>query len=280
MLSIVIPVCNVEDATNECIDNLQQFALGELDIIVVDNASVVPYAREQVATLRNEKNVGFWPAMQQGIAAAKSDIVLCMHNDVFVWELGYDRRILNHFQEDDKLAIAGFFGALSVGRDGGRGHPVGNMLGKKYGTHQELHGYRLTTSAASTVFDSLAMIFDREKLYTIDYKNIVPHHFCDRIVTLRLIKAGYHALTIGIAFDHGGSFTASESLDTFTEDWMRENVSDTEKEFLGNWCLVRGLEWYPDNANHTLHQYGRMLFDRELNAGALHVDRDFNYVLR
>jgi hypothetical protein len=109
----------------------------------------------------------------------------------------------------------------------------------------------MTTAHPAVVFDSLAMIFDRNKLYTVEYQDIPPHHWTDRLITLRLIVAGFHALCIGIAHDHGGSFTAtgSKTMNTFTEDWCREKGLELNQ----TWDL-------------TLYWYGEAIFQCEFYA--------------
>ncbi len=265
MISVVIPVSNVEDATNTCIQHLTENEWGGLEIIIIDNASATPYFHDKAETIYNTKNKGFWPSMLQGIEAARNDIVMCMHNDVFLYDTAFDMRITSAFQADDKLATAGLFGARGVAVNGGRIHPEGNMLGRKYGTAQTLHGHIQTGMHPSVVFDSLCMIFDRTKLYSIEYKDIPPHHWTDLLVTLRLLKAGYRASTIGIAFDHGGGWTSStKTMNTFIEDWCRE----------------KGLE-LNQNWDYTLYKYGEALFKQEFleftqGHNELHVDKDYN----
>ena len=92
MLSVVIPVSNIPEMTNECIDQLEMNKRGEVEIIVIDNASEVPFERNNITVVRNETNKGFWPSMMQGIEIAKSPIILCMHNDVLIWEQAFDIR--------------------------------------------------------------------------------------------------------------------------------------------------------------------------------------------
>jgi GT2 family glycosyltransferase len=273
MLSIVIPVRNVEDATNECIDDLLYFSSFKdtVEIIVVDNGSDVPYTHDEVITIRNEKNVGFWPAMLQGIEHASSEYVLCMHNDVFVWEHEYDSRIVTAFENDPLLGAVGFFGGRGVGLNGGRGHPEGNMLGRKYGTSQEYHGHILTGSHPAVVFDSLAIAIRKSHLEHVSRETLPPHHWTDRLLCLRMIKAGFRCLTLGIAFDHGGSFTAigTNSLNTFTEEWCK----DRNLEMVGSW-------------DNTLYLYGQRMFEDEMKAfipanhTQLWVTADWNYHAR
>lgn len=258
MLSIVLPVSNLHEYTQECIDLLREHATGEIEIIVVDNASTPPYALDNVKVLRNETNIGFWPSLLQGIAAATNNIVLCMHNDVFIHERGYDGRLLNQFATDPKLAIAGFFGARGVQDNGARLHPESNMLGLLYGTPGNLHGHYQDGTFPAVVFDSLAMCFNRDLLYTIDYETIPPHHWTDRLVTLRLLQKGYHALTVGIAFDHGGGFTSSAPVyGTFAEDW----------------CKARGLE-KGESWDLTLYRVGETMFKQELGCYRLWTKED------
>jgi GT2 family glycosyltransferase len=273
MLSIVMPVCNVEDATNECIANLIEYSAdGDIQIIVVDNNSTVAYKNEYATVLRNNKNVGFWPAMLQGIARADNPYVLCMHNDVFIWEPGYDTRIVNAFEQDNKLGAVGFFGGRGVCNQGGRGYPESNMLGYKYGTHGRLHGNLLISSHPAVVFDSLAIAVRRGHLYSIDYETIPPHHWTDRMLCLRMITSGYRCLTVGIGFDHGGAFTSSGvTMNTFTEDW----------------CKAHGLtlDGY-ENWDMCLYHYGLRMFQSELQhmlpsgATQLWVNANYDYSIR
>jgi glycosyltransferase involved in cell wall biosynthesis len=252
MISIVIPVSNLEEYTNECIDNLFTYSHETPEIIVVDNASTEPYKRDGVKTIRNDVNKGFWPSLLAGMSAAKNDVVLCMHNDVFIWEAGFDQRLETHFDQDDKLAITGFFGARGLAVNGARMFPESNMVAQKYGTHGNLHGNLLLRSHPSVIFDSLSMCFRKSHLAQIDYINIPPHHWTDRIVTLRLLVAGYHARTVGIAFDHGGGFTSSTpAMGNFTERWCREH----------NLEQLPGETW-----DNVLYRVGNAIFAQEFLA--------------
>lgn len=261
MLSIVIPITNLHEVTDECITNLRAHAVGKVEVIVVDNASTPPYTSttlytsEHAKIIRNEVNVGFWPSMLQGIKQASSQHVLCMHNDVFIWEHGYDQRILNAFA-DEKTAAVGLFGGRGLSIDGGRGLPESNMLGQKYGTHGSLHGNLLTNTHPAVIFDSLAIAVDSVKLNTIDC-TLPPHHWTDRLLCLRLLRAEYHLQTVGVGFDHGGSFTSNTqgSLHTFAEEW----------------CARNGIPLHPDieqgtNWDYTLYMYGKRIFEDEFRA--------------
>lgn len=267
MISIVIPVRNLHEITDECIDCALTYAHQNIEVIVVDNNSDTPYVRDGVKVIRNKKNAGFFPSLLQGIERASNDIVLTIHNDCFIWEEGFDIRLDNHFEQDDKLAIAGFFGARGLASNGARMFCESNMVGKKYGTPGNLHGNYIAKSHPSTIFDSYSMCFNRNLLKTIDCISIVPHHFSDRLVCTRLLKAGYHARTIGIAHDHAGGFTSSTvSMNTFTEDWCRER----NLPMIENW-------------DTTLYKYGEAMFRQEfleLTQGKHELWVQSNYTLQ
>jgi glycosyltransferase involved in cell wall biosynthesis len=268
MLSVVIPVKDIHNATKLCIDRLRVHAKGDLDIIIIDNASEIPAEDvfQDVTVFRNEINVGFWPSMLQGLKLAQSAYVLMMHNDVFIHEGNFDQRIIEEFMLDSQLGAVGLFGGRGVDSQGGRGHPEGNMLGKVYGTPQKDHGHLLTTEHPAVVFDSLAICINKNIIPLLNVEDIPPHHWTDRILCLRVIKADYHCLTVGIGFDHGGSFTsATASMSNFSETW----------------CNSKGLE-LNETWENTLYNYGLNMFRTEFNEitggkSQLWVDKDFKY---
>lgn len=267
MLSVVIPVSNIPEMTNECIDQLEMNKRGEVEIIVIDNASEVPFERNNITVVRNETNKGFWPSMMQGIEIAKSPIILCMHNDVLIWEQAFDIRLLSHYARDHMLNICGLFGGSGVGLDGGRGNPMGNMVARKYGMNMEKHGYWLKESHPAVVFDSLAMCYRKDYLMTLDPYSLPMHHWCDRLVTLRSVFKGYHNKIVGIEFDHGSGFTSSSP--------QRNNA-------MQEWCEEKGLAMV-ENWDMTVYMYGLAMFQKEWrymlsDAKTLWVNEAYEYV--
>lgn len=270
-VSVVIPVSDQHEITDECIDLLVDTSSEFIDIVIVDNASETPYENDMCRVIRNDHNAGFWPSMLQGIDAAQNNIVVCMHNDVFMWDHGWNERVESEFALDSKLGMVGLFGGRGVSLDGGRGYPESNMVARKYGTHGNLHGALLTGKHPAVVFDSLMMTFRRDYLYTIDYETIPIHHWTDRLVTLRMIKAGYHALTLGIAFDHGGGFTSTRK--------------GMQNDSMQRWCEERNIP-FETSWDLTVYHYGRMLFEKELQEllgpgyTQLWANQDYRYGIR
>lgn len=86
--SIVIPVFNKASFTRHCLDTLQATlaGAGEGEVIVVDNASSdgTPELLKQypwIKLIRNETNLGFAAANNQGARAAQGDYLVLLNND-------------------------------------------------------------------------------------------------------------------------------------------------------------------------------------------------------
>ena len=82
MLSIIIPVYNQHEMTRDCLEavraNTQDF-----ELVIIDNGSDPEFIPEAPAiVIRNIKNEGFPVAVNQGIRAAKGDVIILLNNDV------------------------------------------------------------------------------------------------------------------------------------------------------------------------------------------------------
>jgi len=88
---IIIPVWNQLDATKECIDSLFKHADYPARLIVIDNGSeneTEHYLKSIKGTdmldyllIRNEKNLGFVKAINQGIVVSDNQYLCIMNND-------------------------------------------------------------------------------------------------------------------------------------------------------------------------------------------------------
>jgi glycosyltransferase involved in cell wall biosynthesis len=275
-ITVVLPVMDAHNITDEAISNLLTLADKEPEVIIIDNASNEPATFVNlpltsvlseyfdIQVIRNERNVAGYGALLQALEIAQNDIVLWMHNDVLVHEQGWDTRILAAFNDDPLLAIAGFFGAPGVADNGGRIGSMGNMLGKKWGTPQHMHGAVMTDIYPAVVFDALAIIINRKHFNAADVPlNIPPHHWNDRILPLWFVDRGYHAATIGIGFDHkGGVSSLGDKYRELAERWSKEHNLPME----GDW-------------DTTFYRYGERYFRRLMgNRSSVRVDEDYTIV--
>lgn len=87
--SIVVPVYNKWALTERCLETIAEHTEAPVEIVVVDNGSTdatpAELARRPgVVVVRNERNLGFPAACNQGIAAASGEFVCILNNDVEV----------------------------------------------------------------------------------------------------------------------------------------------------------------------------------------------------
>jgi GT2 family glycosyltransferase len=88
MISVIVPVFNEYDMTLDCIEAIRENTQ-DCEIIIIDNGSDPAFKAPftgfiDISVIRNEKNEGFPVAVNQGIRAAKGDIVILLNNDVTV----------------------------------------------------------------------------------------------------------------------------------------------------------------------------------------------------
>jgi O-antigen biosynthesis protein len=115
-ISIIIPIFNCIDYTEQCITSIIKNTIGvEYELVLIDNGSdeetkkwlegfnnsccnsMTGLERLRATLIRNDENLGFPKAVNQGIAAAGGDTIVILNNDVIVspdwltnllWHLG------------------------------------------------------------------------------------------------------------------------------------------------------------------------------------------------
>lgn len=106
MISIVIPIYQQAEMTQECLNALYANT-DNFELILVDNGSIPPFNAttnsSNVFCIRNETNLGFPVAVNQGINAAKGDVIVLLNNDC-VCAQGWSERLLAHL---DSYSIVG-----------------------------------------------------------------------------------------------------------------------------------------------------------------------------
>lgn len=98
MISIIIPAYNQHELTEQCIASVCRHTT-DMEIILVDNGSTPRYTETGAdVTIRNEKNLGFPVAVNQGIRARNNDIVVLLNNDVIVTP-GWTTHLKKHLEK-------------------------------------------------------------------------------------------------------------------------------------------------------------------------------------
>lgn len=110
-LSIIIPAWNGDQFILDCLKSLCQTIPDNAEIIVIDNGStdqtsILAASIPRVRLIRNEVNLGFSAAINQGLVAAIGDILFLLNQDT-VAHAGWFAPIQQRFQQDARLGIVG-----------------------------------------------------------------------------------------------------------------------------------------------------------------------------
>lgn len=246
-LSVVIPFIDNWDILYNCLYKLAYYTTKRTQLILIDNGSDENYREKIKETIKgsnlrlkyvkNNANVGVLHTFKQGLELAKGDIIVYLHSDVLIHEPGWNERIERAFNADPQLGLAGLFGARGLHPDGGREGSMSHMVGQEWGKcecHSPAalhHGELMMETKPCVVFDGVGLFFRKSVLEELNDTSDLfdpsraPHHFYDRIMSLKVLSLGYHMCVIGIKFDHYSGATANHS-DKYTalaRKWCKKN---------------------------------------------------------
>lgn len=239
-----VPIMNQQQVTQEFLKTLRENQTGECPLILVDNGSKPPLREwliglnEQDIVIRNEENEGLVTALNQIWHVARdlqADYIFYTHNDVMVYESGWDDKIKRLIAEENKKAeILGHIGKVGVaGFYGAKGIGTRDIYKTPYLMQQMIrienvsncnrmdanHGYRNIRGGAETedvaVMDGFSLIVSMEllnKLGGFD-RNYPPHHMYDNDICMESLNSGYRNIVIAMDAQHLGGRT------DVGEDW-------------------------------------------------------------
>ncbi len=269
-LSIIIPVLNQYKMTAQAVNYIAENVIGsDVELLLIDNASDEGGKRLKDAIfgsgidtdkikrlgefriVDNASNIGTYATFKEGLKHAKGDILCYLHSDVFIYENGWDKRVVDSFEKNQKLGLVGFVGSCEIDGLGGRGCGTasnfrGRQIGEWRGSPAEAHGKRISGLMPAAVVDGCVMILRRSCLQAIE--NVVDfphHHFYDRLISCQVLEAGWNVAVLGIAFDHfGGQTVCREGKhQQIAEKKMVERFGSRE-----NWSAQRRA-WMMNSSN-------------------------------
>ena len=243
---ICLPVVDNHELTYECLRHLADTVVrDDTRIVVYDNGSEEPYTLKElkrvalglrIDLMRDKKNIGYYLPLQRVTKQYKSrpdSLLGLMHNDVMVYEEGFDQRLVDAFINDNKLDLVGFFGSNEIDNFGGRGAGsmgwfrggitrVGNS---NYEGQDQSAGARIADLRAAGCLDSLFMMFRRTAIDYLDIdEDITLAHFYDRIWPVKVLENNRRVAVLGVEIDHIGGLTTTGS-NRYREDciaWLEE----------------------------------------------------------
>lgn len=303
-LAVVFPVHNQHLLSEAVLDVAKANLSGEYDVqfLVIDNASDTPFIPSltplekgtfKLTLVRLMKNIGVYPIFWEALKHIDSsyDIIAYLHSDVFVAEEGWDKRVIQAFEENPNLGLLGFIGSNEIDAAGGRGlGTTSNFMGNEYkkniphpeipgesavqtwfGSAAEIHGKRNEGYSKAAVVDGCVMIFRRMVFRTVSDGEKIdlpipqrldfpPHHFYDRLLSCEVAEAGWEVGVLGIGFDHisGQTVNQESSYSEMAAEWGMEHLLITSPDQYmtpagpaHNWDTVL----YTEAEGQWLHEY-------------------------
>lgn len=246
---LVIPVVDFHEMTNTMLAHLALSIRTDqpFRVVIVDNGSDAPYRQEdyegmypfEVDVVNYKTNRGFYYPLIEIHDEYSDELIGLVHNDLMIYEEGWNKRMADAFEADPKLGLVGLTGSRELDNLGGRGAgtmcffrgadvKVGETIYK--GQSQDA-GLRVYDVEPAVVLDSLFMMFRRQvipQLVRTDanerWENLTLAHFYDRIWPCRTIEAGYRVAVMGVECDHIGGITTTgnERYRQDCIDWLQE----------------------------------------------------------
>lgn len=247
MIVLGIPVVNQHKLTQESLHALANATTTfpqEVKVVVIDNGSRETYDLSefpvaeypfQFTLLKNKENLGYYyPLLQLYEQYPDAEFLGLMHNDVFMYEPGWEARIVAEFRKDQHLGLIGLCGSNEVDTNGGRG---GGTMCNFNGTRgqSQAAGLKITDLRPAVCLDSLFMLFRREVIPQLQIDDhIAPCHFYDKLWALRTVENHWRVGVLGLEIDHMGGMTA---------------IGDTQYwEDAVTWCKKEGIELVKNGA--------------------------------
>ena len=113
MCSIIIPVFNRVELTQQCLTHLAQVTSDpSFEVIIVDNASsdgtpeFLRTLEGDIQVIRNEENRGFAKACNQGAALARGKYVVFLNNDT-IPQPGWLSSLVEEVESHEQVGIVG-----------------------------------------------------------------------------------------------------------------------------------------------------------------------------
>jgi len=101
-ISVVIPIFNQHEFSQIAIQSVLENTT-DFELVIIDNGSDPPFKPPfsgfiETRLIRNDENLGFPKAVNQGIRAAKGDVIVLLNNDVIVAP-GWSEKLIDGLNE-------------------------------------------------------------------------------------------------------------------------------------------------------------------------------------
>ena len=220
---IAIPVMGQYEIGRISLYCFDQLVSHDTDFLLIDNSpngSPWPEWRERYGMNRwaiaaMKENLGLIKSCQYAYEYAKSqsyDILCLTHNDVWIYQSGWDLDIMDKFSPADPkeyidgLGGIGLFGSKGCSKDGHRLDTFGSLV------EMSGHGRQIEKwYEPATTFDGFFMAFSMDMLKQAGGfdQRYQWHHMYDLDASLTSIKLGYKNIVMNLPCHHLSGLTAN-----------------------------------------------------------------------
>lgn len=166
-------------------------------------------------------------------AAGGYDLIAYQHDDLDVYETGWDSRVIRCFERNQNAALASFSGAAGLGSDAlyrepYELHQLGRHMFMSNMRSAEAHGVRVTRERHSATFDSFSMICRMSFLDKIGGWNWYPYpcHNIDNSMACMARRHGLETWFIPVDCEHHGGSTSTKAV---YQDYAQEEFGGDAK---------------------------------------------------
>jgi GT2 family glycosyltransferase len=221
---IIIPVWNQLVFTRDCVDSVLRHTTDvDCRLIIVDNASddrtrryleeLQKMERPPALLIRNEENLGFLKAANQGMARSRAPYLCVLNNDTLMTR-GWLREMIRVAESSGDIGIV---------------NPSSNNLGQKPDRGEPLEHYAARLERDSGGFVELGaavgfcMLVKRTVIQTIGFFDEVygMGNFEDTDFSRRAVRAGYRCVRACGAYVYHRESSSFNKIKTFKEDFQR-----------------------------------------------------------
>ncbi|MEP0859895.1 MAG: glycosyltransferase [Ignavibacterium sp.] len=293
-VSVIVPIFNNLKYTRDFYNSISKIINNDLELLFIDNASndgTPNYLQElsrknqNIKTIRNNQNLGFPSAVNQGIAYSQSKYILIANNDIIVTK-GWLDRLIEIAESDPKIGIVG---------------PISNEVSglqkdpdAKYNSIEEMHKYaaqvREKNKGHVLHFPRVAFLCTLikreviEKIGGLD-ERFSPGNYEDDDFCLRAQLAGYKTVIAKDVFIH---HFGSKSFKANGEKAYHERLLKNQKIFVDKWGATPDEIWlknkqikphqifYPIDKNMFQQHFRRVrvhLADNELELAQTEIEK-------
>jgi hypothetical protein len=240
----------------ECIASWTEHAHGEVTVHVVDNGPMRRHDDTHDGDAEGEY-LGTVPAFRRGVDEVLAlypevEVIACLHDDLEIFQWGWDEKVLRHFDRQPACGLAGFGGAIGLGSDDLYSAPYDPMHLARIGFRSnlrdaEVHGARSLLTERVACLDGFSQIGrrafwegqalnpnltnarQRPRPWTVLEDLGVIHHAYDAMLGALAARYGWEVWYLPVACTHYGGRTAVG--DAGYGDWARTKNPNGDQGF-------------------------------------------------